>query len=57
MDHVILDFLASEINRTIAGINGSSIDYMIKDHFTAANMTKQITVIVQSKDIIEAKSR
>ena len=25
-----LDFLASEINRTIAAINGSSIDYMIK---------------------------
>ena len=34
-----LDFLASEINRTIAAINGSSIDYMIKDHFTVANMT------------------
>ena len=35
-----LDFLASEINRTIAGINGSSIDYMIKDYFTAANMVE-----------------
>jgi len=34
-----LDFLASEINRTIAGINGSSINYVIKDHFTVANMT------------------
>jgi len=34
-----LDFLASEINRTIAAINGSSIDYVIKDHFTASNMT------------------
>ena len=34
-----LDFLASEINRTIAAINGSSIDYTIKDHFTVANMT------------------
>jgi len=36
-----LDFLASEINRVIAGINGSSIDYFIKDYFTASNMTKQ----------------
>jgi len=34
-----LDFLASEINRTIAGINGSKIDYIIKDHFTVASMT------------------
>jgi len=34
-----LDFLASEINRTIAGINGSGIDYMIKDYFTVDNMT------------------
>lgn len=34
-----LDFLASEINRTIAGINGSKIDYLIRDHFTVANMT------------------
>ena len=34
-----LDFLASEINRTIAAINGSSINYVIKDHFTVANMT------------------
>ena len=33
-----LDFLASEINRTIAGINGSSIEYFIRDHFTVANM-------------------
>jgi len=36
-----LDFLASEINRTIAGINGSSINYMIKDYFTAANMVEK----------------
>jgi hypothetical protein len=35
-----LDFLASEINRTIAAINGSSIDYIIKDYFTVANMIK-----------------
>ena len=35
-----LDFLASEINRTIAGINGSSIDYIINDYFTADNMTE-----------------
>ena len=34
-----LDFLASEINRTIAAINGSSINYIIRDHFTVANMT------------------
>jgi|TARA_R110002126_G_scaffold112749_1_gene251081 hypothetical protein len=34
-----LDFLASEINRTIAGINGSKINYVIRDHFTVANMT------------------
>ena len=36
-----LIFLASEINRIIAGINGSDIDYMIKDYFTAANMVKK----------------
>ena len=35
-----LDFLASEINRTIAGINGSKINYVIRDHFTSANMVK-----------------
>jgi hypothetical protein len=35
-----LDFLSAEINRTIAGINGSSIDYVIKDFFTADNMTE-----------------
>jgi len=34
-----LDFLASEINRTIAAINGSSINYIIRDHFTVTNMT------------------
>ena len=34
-----LDFLASEINRIIAGINGSKINYVIRDHFTVANMT------------------
>ena len=36
-----LDFLASEINRTIAGINGSSIDYIIKDYFTVKNMLEE----------------
>ena len=36
-----LDFLASEINRTIAGINGSNIDYVIKDYFTAENMVER----------------
>jgi len=36
-----LDFLAGEINRIIAGINGSNIDYIIKDYFTVANMTSQ----------------
>ena len=36
-----LDFLASEINRTIAGINGSDIDYVIKDYFTAENMVER----------------
>lgn len=35
-----LDFLASEINRVIAGINGSDIDYTIKDYFTASNMVE-----------------
>src|SRR5210317_1362451 len=36
-----LDFLASEINRTIAGINGSNIDYVIKDYFSAENMLER----------------
>jgi hypothetical protein len=36
-----LDFLASEINRTIAGINGSNIDYVIKDYFSAENMVEK----------------
>lgn len=36
-----LDFLASEINRVIAGINGSSIDYTIKDYFTVENMLEK----------------
>ncbi len=34
-----LDVLVTQINQTIAAINGSSIDYFIKDHFTVANMT------------------
>ena len=34
-----LDVIVTQINQTIAAINGSSIDYMIKDHFTVANMT------------------
>ena len=33
-----LDVVVTEINKTIAAINGSSIDYLIKDHFTVANM-------------------
>lgn len=36
-----LDFLVSEINRTIAGINGSSIDYLIKDYFTVENILEK----------------
>ena len=48
-----LDFLASEINRTIAGINGSSIDYMIKDYFTASNMVETNYSERTGKDIIE----
>ena len=48
-----LDFLASEINRTIAGINGSSIDYMIKDYFTSANMVETNYSERAGKDIIE----
>jgi len=48
-----LDFLASEINRTIAGINGSSIDYMIKDYFTASNMVEKNYSERAGKDIIE----
>lgn len=48
-----LDFLASEINRTIAGINGSSIDYMIKDYFTPANMVETNYSERAGKDIIE----
>jgi hypothetical protein len=36
-----LDFLVSEINRTIAGINGSSIDYFIRDYFTVQNILEQ----------------
>jgi len=34
-----LDVIVTQINQTIAAINGSSIDYFIKDHFTVANMT------------------
>jgi len=34
-----LDIIVTQINQTIAAINGSSIDYLIKDHFTMANMT------------------
>ena len=48
-----LDFLASEINRIIAGINGSSIDYMIKDYFTASNMVETNYSERTGKDIIE----
>jgi len=48
-----LDFLASEINRTIAGINGSSIDYMIKDYFTASNMVETGYSERAGKDIIK----
>ncbi len=48
-----LNFLASEINRTIAGINGSSIDYMIKDYFTAANMVETNWSERAGKNIIE----
>jgi len=44
-----LDFLAAEINRTIAGINGSKIDYFIRDYFTAENMTNIFTVIELEK--------
>jgi|TARA_R110001592_G_scaffold355466_1_gene656181 hypothetical protein len=36
-----LDYLVGEINRTIAGINGSNIDYMIRDHFTVQNILEQ----------------
>ena len=48
-----LDFLASEINRTIAGINGSGIDYMIKDYFTVENMTKTVYSPRADEDIID----
>ena len=34
-----LDVIVTQINQTIAAINGSSIDYEIKDYFTVANMT------------------
>ena len=34
-----LDVLVTQINQTIAAINGSSINYDIKDYFTVANMT------------------
>ena len=34
-----LDVIVTEINQTIAAINGSGIDYLIRDHFTVANMT------------------
>jgi len=48
-----LDFLASEINRTIAGINGSSIDYMIRDYFTANNMVETNYSERVGADVIE----
>ena len=47
-----LDFLATEINRTIAGINGSNIDYFIKDYFTASNMTKVFHSNRAGEDIV-----
>ena len=34
-----LDVIVTQINQTIAAINGSSINYDIKDYFTVANMT------------------
>jgi|TARA_R110000868_G_scaffold410049_1_gene697008 hypothetical protein len=48
-----LDFLASEINRIIAGINGSKINYVIRDHFTVANMTTTHYSERAQADIVE----
>lgn len=48
-----LDFLANEINRTIAGINGSNIDYVIKDYFSAENMVERSWSERAGKDIIK----
>ena len=36
-----LDVIVTQINQSIAAINGSSIDYFIRDHFTVANMTSK----------------
>lgn len=47
-----LDIITSDINRTIAAINGSSINYDIKDYFTVANMTSKRYSEIAQQDII-----
>ena len=47
-----LDIIVTQINQTIAAINGSSIDYLIKDHFTVANMTNKRWSKLANCDII-----
>ena len=47
-----LDVIVTQINQTIAAINGSKIDYFIRDYFTAENMTDKRWSTIGNCEII-----